>query len=61
MAQIDDPQTPVAPFSILLSEGSEQPQIIEPLPVASGEPLTEEEISAILDRSSPQQQNCKLT
>jgi len=37
-------------FFIHLSEGQQKPQAYEPLPVASGEPLTEEEISAILDR-----------
>lgn len=37
-------------FFIRLSEGQQEPQAYEPLPVATGEPLTEEEIAAILDR-----------
>jgi uncharacterized protein YfaS (alpha-2-macroglobulin family) len=35
---------------IRLSEGQAQPQVVEALPVATGEPLTEAEIAAILNR-----------
>ena len=37
---------------INLSEGQAQPQAIEPIPQASGEPLTGEEIARILERLS---------
>jgi len=37
-------------FTILLSEGQAQPQVVEALPVATGEPLNEEEIQQILIR-----------
>jgi uncharacterized protein YfaS (alpha-2-macroglobulin family) len=37
-------------LTIELSEGQEQPEIVEPLPIATGEPLTNEEIEAILAR-----------
>jgi len=37
-------------FQVILSEGQAQPQIVETLPVASGEPLTDEEIQRILNR-----------
>ena len=35
-----------------LSEGQAQPQPVEPLPVATGEPLTDEEVQRILNRLS---------
>ena len=37
-------------FTIRLSEGQEQPQAFTPLPLARGEPLTEDEVAAILAR-----------
>jgi hypothetical protein len=37
-------------LTIELSEGREQPESVEPLPVTPGEPLTDEEIEAILAR-----------
>ena len=52
VTQIDNPQTPEEAFTIRLSEGQEQPQDYQPLPVATGELLTDEEIAAILDRLS---------
>jgi hypothetical protein len=36
--------------SIRLSEGEAQPQQVTPVPLADGEPLSDEEIQAILDR-----------
>ncbi|MDX9864508.1 MAG: hypothetical protein RBT34_06865, partial [Anaerolineaceae bacterium] len=39
-------------FFIRLSEGQQQAQDYAPLPVAAGEPLTEEEVAVILDRLS---------
>lgn len=38
------------PISIRLSEGQSQPQAVEPVPVATGEPLSPEEIGQILSR-----------
>ena len=35
-------------ISIVLSEGQAQPQDVTPVPVADGEPLTDEEIEAVL-------------
>ena len=37
-------------ITVLLSEGQSQPQQVIQVPVADGEPLTEEQIQAILDR-----------
>ena len=43
-------ETDVSRLSIQLSEGKPQPQALEPLPVATGEPLSVEQIDAILAR-----------
>ncbi|RPJ51658.1 MAG: hypothetical protein EHM21_02180, partial [Chloroflexi bacterium] len=40
----------VLPFSIRLSEGKAQPQAVPPLPVATGQPLSQTEIEGILAR-----------
>ncbi|MCD4673235.1 MAG: hypothetical protein K8R77_11280 [Anaerolineaceae bacterium] len=50
VTSINGAQTAEGAFYIRLSEGQQQPQAFEPLPLATGEPLTEEEIAVILDR-----------
>ncbi len=45
-------ESPNGTFFIRLSEGQQQPQSFEPLPLATGEPLSQEEVDAILDRLS---------
>ena len=47
---INSSQTSGEAFFIRLSEGQQEPQAFEPLAVETGEPLTAEEIAAILDR-----------
>ncbi len=39
-----------ARLTIRLSEGQSQPQVVTPIPMATGEPLSEAEIDAIVDR-----------
>jgi len=43
-------QAGLSPLSIRLSEGQAQPQAIQSIPVATGEPLPESEIEAIFSR-----------
>lgn len=44
------PDEPGTDFSINLSEGQEQPEQVEPLPLATGEPLSAEQIVTVLAR-----------
>ena len=44
------PASAIPTFSLILSEGKMQPQKAEPLTLASGEPLTPEEVTQILAR-----------
>ena len=53
VAPSGDPLTPVDAESqllIRLSEGQEQPQAAEPLPVATGEPLSNQDLQRVLAR-----------
>jgi len=50
---ISSETAPNASLTIRLSEGQAQPQSVEALPAANGEPLSPEEIQAILSRLEP--------
>ena len=50
MATMNGDEPADGTFSIRLSEGQQQPQAYQPLPVTTGEPLTVEEVDAILAR-----------
>ena len=50
---VDEPTTPTTGLQIDLSEGAEQPDVVEQPPLAPAEPLDDEAIQALLDRVPP--------